>query len=91
MHPLKMTIGFIFRVSPLSTLTVDAFANHVISVRHRRRFMKVNFPDKHAQIVRMGTKNSEQKGAAKVVSLEVESQYGRRHFSIGQTTVYRLT
>ena len=41
--------------------------------------MKVNFPDKHAQIVRMGTKNSEQKGAAKVVSHEVETQYGRRH------------
>ena len=35
------------------------------------------FPEKHQQIVRMGSKNSEQKGAAKVVAMEIEKLDGR--------------
>ena len=39
--------------------------------------MKMYHPDKHEQIVRMGTKNSEQKGVAKTVAFEVEKAEGR--------------
>ena len=56
---------------------MESFANHVISVKHRRRYMKMYHQDKHEQIVRMGTKNSEQKGVAKIVAQEIEKAEGR--------------
>ena len=39
--------------------------------------MKALHPDKHQQIIRMGVKNSDQKGVAKILATEVEKKVGR--------------
>jgi len=71
-------LRFNCHICKISTLTTESVSAHVVSVKHRRRYTKLKYPNFHTEIVVAGNKISSQKDIARKHAQQIEDTYGRQ-------------
>jgi hypothetical protein len=59
-------LRFNCHICKISTLTKDTISAHVVSVRHRRRYTKLKYPNFHTEIVAAGCRKSSQQVSSRI-------------------------